>query len=115
MNVGATDYMVNRSRRDGIENCVRSHIVVSRDMGLPESLEIVPGDHISKYMIYNGVVSGQEKYHFIFFLCHMLFKMHCAHNFTHYLTSLCSPGHKNLFLSLKRALYSPMCPALGPA
>ena len=33
MNVAATDYEVNLSRRDGIKNCLRLHIAAIRDMG----------------------------------------------------------------------------------
>ena len=51
MNVVATDFEGNLSRRYGIINIVTSHIAVSRKMGFPESLETVPSNHIFKCRI----------------------------------------------------------------
>ena len=51
MNVVATEYEVNWYSQDEIKNGIRSQIVLSIGMGLPESLEMFPSDHISKFTI----------------------------------------------------------------
>ena len=54
-----TDCKYNVSRRYEIKNYVRLYISLSTDMGLPESWDIVTGEHIYKFMIQNGMETDQ--------------------------------------------------------
>ena len=65
-------------------------------------------------MVYNGVVTIEEKYNSLFQKYHVLYDMQSVHPFTCALTSLHNPGQKNMLFIQKRVLYSTTCSVIGP-
>ena len=71
----ASDYALVSVPIDDIMNCVKSHIFVTIWYPSWFLCSAVPGDHIYRCIISNGMVTGQKMYNSSFLILKMLYDM----------------------------------------